>query len=147
MRCSVFNGRNPASRFWPKVNKTDTCWFWTSVVLQRGYGQFSVNGRKVMAHRWAYEDVYGPIPDGLTIDHLCRNRDCVRPLHLEAVTNAENIRRGIHRNTAKTRCIRGHSLSGDNLYTTPDNRRQCRTCRQTRDRRILQRRMQERHVV
>lgn len=106
-------------RFWSKVEFTDTCWLWRSGVRGGGYGAFKVNGHHVQAHRWAYEAMIGPIPDGLTLDHLCRIRPCVRPAHLEPVTFAENVRRGLagygsHGGLGaikKARCIRGHLLS------------------------------------
>jgi len=68
---------NTEQRFWAKVQKTSTCWLWTASISD-GYGQFWFDGRMIYAHRWAYEAVYGPIPAGLTIDHLCRIRHCAR---------------------------------------------------------------------
>lgn len=85
--------RTVAQRFWSKVRKTETCWLWTACRHPFGYGGFIVNGHKVRAHRWAYEDAYGPIPEGLELDHLCRNRACVRPEHLEVVTPLTNTQR------------------------------------------------------
>ena len=92
-----------ADRFWSKVDRTDpaSCWLWLGQVNQWGYGHFrrtpraSQTGRSatVKAHRFAYELLIGPIPPGLTLDHLCCQQACVRPDHLEAVTNAENLRR------------------------------------------------------
>ncbi len=81
-------------RFWMKVNFTDTCWLWNAHLDREGYGGFSVGGMSVPAHRWAYEFCVGPIPDGLTIDHLCRVHNCQNPDHLEPVTRRENVRRG-----------------------------------------------------
>jgi len=82
-------------RFWSKVNKTNTCWLWEGTVENTGYGSFAVSHTKgVLAHRLAYELSVGEIPSGLTLDHLCRVRNCVNPDHLEPVTCAENIRRG-----------------------------------------------------
>ena len=84
-------------RFWAKVQKTDTCWLWTAYRLPSGYGQFGLNGKMVYAHRWSYEQVHGPIPKGMHIDHLCRVKHCVNPDHLEVVTCRENAMRGKHR--------------------------------------------------
>ena len=89
--------RTPADvRFWAKVEKGPDCWLWRGALNNRGYGQFRREKPHLMlAHRWAYESVHGHIPDGLTLDHLCRTPACVRPDHLEAVTLAENARRGV----------------------------------------------------
>lgn len=129
-------------RFWTFVNKTDTCWLWTGGTNQsgpRGYGRFCVRrGVHILAHRYAYELLVGPIPPGLQLDHVhargCRSKLCVNPAHLEPVTNQENSRR---RNALIVSCPRGHPLSGPNLYVTPKtNRRDCRECilRRSRER-------------
>ena len=122
------------TRFWAKVDTSagpDGCWPWTGAT-RGGYGIFWCSGRAVYAHRHAYEIQVGPIPDGLHIDHLCRNRACQNAEHLEPVTNAENTRRGISFSTvnaAKTHCPQGHEYAGDNLYVHPSGReRRCRTC-------------------
>lgn len=70
------------------------CWIWTGSTIRSGYGRLMYRGEQVLAHRRYYEHHVGPIPEGLTIDHLCRVRACVNPDHLEPVTNAENVRRG-----------------------------------------------------
>ncbi len=82
-------------RFWAKVSKTDECWLWTGS-KNDGYGKFRpvANQRPVLAHRYAYELLVGPIPRDLTLDHLCRVHSCVNPEHLEPVTRRENILRG-----------------------------------------------------
>ena len=116
-------------RFLDKILVGDGCWEWQGSRLGvSDYGRFDHE----MAHRVSYEYFVGPIPDGLTLDHLCRNRPCVRPSHLEPVTMQENILRGLAPsadNARKIFCIRGHPLFGANLYVTPDGRRQCRICR------------------
>lgn len=119
-------------RFWAKVDKRgdDDCWWWQGATNE-GYGRFFDGKGSKAAHRWAYENIVGPIPDGLVIDHLCRNRGCVNPAHMEPVTDRENILRGEGRGAKQarqTRCKRGHPLEGDNLYNRPDGSRQCRAC-------------------
>src|SRR6266496_2265386 len=89
------------TRFWAKVDRSGgsrACWLWTGKTGRDGYGRIGLGGRgalvRVRAHRFAYELLIGPIPDGLQIDHLCRVRHCVNPAHLEPVTQRENILRG-----------------------------------------------------
>jgi hypothetical protein len=81
--------------FWSRVDKDgpNGCWLWTGVHIGAGYGQASLNGVRQVAHRVAYELTVGPVPEGLQLDHLCRNRGCVNPDHLEPVTASENKRR------------------------------------------------------
>lgn len=103
--------RTPAERFFAKVQKTDTCWLWTGAAQPLGYGRFKQESYKAVgAHRWSYEYHVGPIPEGLTIDHLCRVPACVNPSHLEPVTLAENVRR-IPRST---HCPSGHEYTPEN---------------------------------
>lgn len=124
------------ARFWAKVDKQlNGCWLWTGRIHKNGYGQLgrTVNGEKrtLTAHRMSYEDARGLIPPGLTLDHLCRNRACVRPAHLEAVTHRENQERGIR--AALFCCPKGHPYAGGNLYVNPTTgSRHCRTCRADR---------------
>jgi hypothetical protein len=128
------------TRFWSRVEKTSTCWNWTDWIRQDGYGRFFVDGKTKYAHRVAYELLKGPIPTGLTLDHLCRNRKCVNPDHLEAVTNKANILRGKApqaKNARKTHCKKGHPLSGDNLYINPKGERNCRTCQDENRKKFL----------
>lgn len=80
--------------FWSRVDKTEDCWIWTGARNGDGYGYFSLRGYSARAHRWSYELCNGPIPLGAVTDHLCRNRLCVRPDHLELVTPKENVVRG-----------------------------------------------------
>lgn len=82
------------SRFWERVEKTPTCWLWHGKFNGVGYGQLHIGQVSFLAHRFSYELVFGPIALGLHIDHLCRNRRCVNPAHLEPVTMQENLRRG-----------------------------------------------------
>src|ERR1035437_6893898 len=104
------------ARFWAKVDKTEDCWNWTAHTDGMGYGQLAKPGQHgglVVAHRFAYELLVGPIPEGLQLDHLCRNRACVNPDHLEPVTRRVNILRGVGFgavNAKKTECPRGHPL-------------------------------------
>lgn len=110
----------------------DGCWLWpgcTSDGYGRGYA--SNKGRKVTVHRFAYELLVGPIPDGLHIDHLCRNPRCFNPAHLEPVTPKENNRRGKNCgvfNTPADHCPRGHAYTDDNAYWSKGKYRMCKTC-------------------
>lgn len=131
-------------RFWKKVRKTKTCWLWTASTIQNHsgalYGCMFVGpeqGHKMLAHRVSYELHYGPIPDGFTVDHLCRTTLCIRPAYLEAVTLRENILRGggfSAVNAKKTRCPQRHPLVGDNLIINIRGDRGCRTCENTHQR-------------
>lgn len=118
-------------RFWSKVEKTKSCWEWKNAKTTNGYGFFSINGKMAYAHRVAYELCKGKIPEELILDHLCRNKGCVNPDHLETVTLGENLRRADNQittiNSRKTHCPRGHELKVPNLiyYKT---QRTCRRC-------------------
>ncbi len=131
--------KSPAeTRFWPKVtlpSTPDGCLEWTGARTWNGYGTFSANGHRTLAHRFAYEWLVGPIPTGLDIDHLCRNRGCVNPNHLEPVTRQENILRGEAaerlraKYAARTHCRNGHPYNAANLYLYKNGYRYCRACR------------------
>jgi hypothetical protein len=112
------------------------CWVWMGGGRTGGYGAFNerVPGgfKPTSAHRSAYRLFVGPIPEGLVLDHLCRNRRCVNPDHLEAVAQLVNIRRGfVGGSTSRTRCKNGHEFAGDNLVLS-EKQQVCRTCRNAR---------------
>ncbi|OZC50545.1 hypothetical protein CH289_16090 [Rhodococcus sp. RS1C4] len=124
-----------AERFWSKVDRraADECWPWLRSTLAGGYGRYRLPTKHVLAHRFAYELVVGPVPEGLTLDHTCRNRICVNPSHLDPVTMRENTLRGESVpavNARKTHCVRGHEFTTENTYPIPAGGRACRTCRQ-----------------
>lgn len=96
-KAGVWQGRRlqrPEDRFWRHVDKTENCWLWTATKFPHGYGCFSHKGASVLAHRYSYTISIGLIPEGLTIDHICRNKACVNPSHLEAVPIGINTKRG-----------------------------------------------------
>jgi hypothetical protein len=134
---------DPVKRFWSRVDRDgDGCWLWLGKDNGRGYGQLWVDGRTVAAYRFSYELHVGPIADGYELDHLCRNRLCVNPTHLEPVTHRENMLRGSGFpafNAAKTHCPHGHEYTPENTYHHPRPRggRLCRSCRRARGRGVL----------
>lgn len=130
--------QDPLARFWKYVNKTDTCWLWTGHLDREGYGKFRGASERVRAHKFAYESLVGPVPDGLVLDHVvargCTNRHCVNPAHLEPVTCGENIRRGRTgcAQTAKTHCPQGHEYTPENTRISRRNERICKACARQR---------------
>lgn len=130
-------------RFLEKVTITDHCWLWTGAAAGgRGgdpYGVFWVPDTMTYAHRTAYEQFVGPIPEGLQIDHLCSVRLCVKPTHLEPVTAEENTRRAIERSGRLTHCPHGHPYDDVNTYVAPNGSRNCRECARRRRKNTRQR--------
>ncbi len=118
-------------RFWTKVLTVESCWEWIGGRDSWGYGVFYDGNRHVGAHRYAYELRRGPIPAGLTIDHLCRNKGCVNPDHMEPVTMRENTLRSSNAcgvNSRKKLCINGHDDWAPRSKTGERSGRYCRTC-------------------
>jgi hypothetical protein len=139
----------PEERFWRRVDKGDGtgCWLWTGYLDPDGYGMFPLEHRRpVLVHRYAFTLLMGPIPDGLTLDHVrangCISTACVKaiadehgPAHLEAVTNHENLLRGngfVGINARKTHCKRGHPFDDANTHVNRAGSRECLACRRLR---------------
>lgn len=137
--------RDIEERFYEKVWMVeDGCWLWTGSTHPTGYGYFSVKNYPVRAHRWAYEQFIGPIPERLVLDHLCKKRSCVNPKHLEPVTQQVNTLRGdtvLAENVAKTHCIHGHEFTSENTYVIARKtragktltHRHCKVCQHIRN--------------
>lgn len=125
-------------RFWPKVNRNGPmwngtpCWLWIGAIKDQGYGNFKdSSGKTRTAHCVSYEQLVGPIPTGLELDHLCRVLNCVNPGHLEPVTKTENCLRGVSFaaiNARKTHCNHGHEFNEANTYIGPNKDRACKAC-------------------
>ena len=138
----TINAMDPYERFVANVDVSHPlgCWEWRGDIGTSGYARMALDGSKTYVHRWSHEFFKGRIPDGLYIDHLCLNRGCVNPDHLEAVTPAENMRRSVMRErqhrtlTGRTHCKHGHDWTEDNTYWYRGGRI-CRTCRTDRKRR------------
>ena len=126
-------------RFWSKVDASGDCWEWTAALAVRGgYGWFNPgNDRPTTAHRVAWRLLVGPLPEGLELDHLCRNPPCVNPDHLEPVSHSENVRRGASPRILASRrgtCQRGHPRSESVLRRGTDRVVYCKTCRREKRR-------------
>jgi len=123
--------------FWSNVRRSDGCWEWTAGKTAAGYGNLRLpGGRNGYAHRVAYELSLGEIPVGKVLDHLCRNRACVNPTHLEPVDQRENVMRGaVPYGTYRPECRHGHDITDPaNVYRRPSGSHLCRICARDRDR-------------
>ena len=137
-------------RFWKKVDKNGPisehrpelgpCWIWTKTIIKSGYGQFwrgKPSKKLIRAHRWSYEFTVRQIPDGFELDHLCRVKSCVNPMHLEVVTHKENVLRGNSfsaQNARKTYCKQGHPFTENSTYKLLHGGRDCKLCHALRRR-------------
>lgn len=125
---------NPQSwlkRFTPKYQVINNCWLWQGRIEPNGYGKFWKDGKTIYAHVFSYEFFNGIIPETMTVDHLCKNKSCVNPFHLDLATRVDNVLRGnneIARNKTKTHCPQGHEYKGENLYSAKDGSRKCNMC-------------------
>lgn len=120
-----------AERILSRVTVTGDCWIWTAGLTGNGYAALRHEGKMVLAHRLSYELHVGPILEGLVIDHLCRNRACVNPAHLEPVTNRVNILRGESPSALAaiaTHCKHGHEFTSTNTRIKRSGKRSCREC-------------------
>jgi hypothetical protein len=138
-----------AETFWAYVERSNSCWNWTASCDSKGYGQYAIgtykpnSRRNARAHQVSYALTIGEVPENMVIDHLCRNRTCVNPAHMEVVTNKDNILRGVSpssKHAIKTHCPYGHPYNDSNTRLNAGSR-VCRTCHRQREalRKIAQR--------
>lgn len=117
------------------IDSVTGCWKWTGYIKSNGYGTVGIGTReqgKDHAHRFVYSRLVASIPEGLEIDHLCRNRSCVNPTHMRLVSHAENMRVARNWNREKTHCKHGHEFTEDNTGITAQGFRFCKACRRAR---------------
>lgn len=135
MPTGVYPRCTAEERLWAKIDASGECWIWCGARTWKGYGLFRFNGHWGQAHRFAYVMYRGMIPPSLEIDHLCRNRACVNPAHLEPVTHRENVLRGMGitaQAARRTYCLRGHPFDAANTLIR-GGRRECRQCQNARN--------------
>lgn len=138
---TVNNVRNNISAAYV-VNAETGCWIWIRGKDSEGYGKLTARRASgkvggVLAHKYIYENIHGPVSEGLELDHLCRNPSCVNPAHLEPVTHAENVRRGKGNGFKdQTHCKNGHAFTPDNTEIRPGGGRNCRMCRKISSRNL-----------
>lgn len=131
------------------IRFTKTCWIWKARQTSKGYAEFYIKSKPIRAHKLIYEMIVSPVPVGLQLDHLCRVRHCVNPLHLEPVTPKVNVLRGngvTAQNARKTHCIKGHPLTKENITTTRGSR-DCRLCNNIRACELRKRRKDAAHLI
>lgn len=132
----------PIDRLYAKIKYLDNgCWLWTGKTKSNGYGQFTIDKKYIYVHRFSYEYHKAFIPEGLVIDHLCRNRACVNPDHLEPVTQRINLLRGETIpgiRALQTSCQNGHEFTPENTYVKPNGTRNCRTCKREAQARYME---------
>lgn len=132
----LFKGPNSEARFISYINFTDDCWIWTGA-LQRGYGSYKVGSKICRPHRivWAnYVDSDLPDYPDATLDHICENRACVNPDHLEPKSIGDNVRAGSNNSAKKTLCPQGHEYTEENTWVNNRGARICKTCQKERRR-------------